>query len=351
MNQYPIVSICLIIICGLIVVMGTLGNLLVIWIVSGSKTMWTATNILIANLALADVFVLTFDLPLSLHYQLINYWSYGKAMCHILPLIFAVTVYVSSLTLTAIAGDRYVLIVKPLATKLSPKKALLVAFVIFIFSVVVASPIAIYSKYDVLVDEELGIDSRFCTERWPTMEQRKAYTLITLIAQFLLPLLVIACLYLQIFKKIRHRMKNRSGHSSRTNRMLTSVVLVFALTWTPFQLVSSLFEFYHAFRTFPYVKLIDISLRLLAMSSSCINPILYGYMNKNFNNGFIRAFSVVLPKLMKPSLRQDAGERSIPVPPINSKIPHAEDLKEVELSHRIVSHQVQLAEPNQSEAL
>ena len=67
--------------------------------------MWNATNIFIANLALADVFVCVFDLPLNLYYQLNDRWSYGPALCHVIPALFAVVVYVSTWTLTMIAID------------------------------------------------------------------------------------------------------------------------------------------------------------------------------------------------------------------------------------------------------
>ena len=53
----------------LVIVVGTLGSLLVIVSVVGTRQMWTATNVFIANLAFTDLFVCALDLPLSLHYQ------------------------------------------------------------------------------------------------------------------------------------------------------------------------------------------------------------------------------------------------------------------------------------------
>ena len=37
--------------------------------VVSTRQMWTATNVFIANLALTDLIVCAFDLPVSLHYQ------------------------------------------------------------------------------------------------------------------------------------------------------------------------------------------------------------------------------------------------------------------------------------------
>jgi len=58
-----------IVIYVVVLTFGVLGNGLVFVTVVSAPRMRTATNIFIANLALADCFVCAFDLPLNLHYQ------------------------------------------------------------------------------------------------------------------------------------------------------------------------------------------------------------------------------------------------------------------------------------------
>ena len=307
LSQHSIISYILIVVAAIIIFIGCLGNLMVIWIVASSRFMWTATNILIVNLALADVLVLACDLPFSLHYQLTNKWVYGPFLCRALSMAFGVMIFVSTYTLTAIAVDRYILIVKPLTQKLSPKKALLVAFVIFLFSVVVTLPVGLFSELREHKDDILGIDYVFCWENWPYPSYRILYTLAAWLAQFFVPLVLIAFFYYKIFRKIKKRIiSNKSGQSSKTNRMLVSVVLVFVVTWTPYQLYTSFLEFFSLLGD--AYKLLDMSLRLLAMSSSCINPILYGYMNDNFHNGFLKAFSCFVNKNSEIKLRRVRNE-------------------------------------------
>jgi hypothetical protein len=66
-NQWvAAVVICLYVI---VIVLGSVGSLLVILSIARSRLMWTATNVFIANLALSDLFVCAFDLPIMLHYQ------------------------------------------------------------------------------------------------------------------------------------------------------------------------------------------------------------------------------------------------------------------------------------------
>jgi len=48
--------------------------------------------------------------PLS---GLLKSWVFGEALCHLVPMILGVTVHVSTLTSTAIAVDRYLVIVHP----------------------------------------------------------------------------------------------------------------------------------------------------------------------------------------------------------------------------------------------
>ena len=239
---------------------------------------------------------------------------------------FGVMVFVSTYTLTAISVDRYILIVKPLTQKLSPKNAVLVAVVIFMLSVAVTLPVGLYSELQEHKDEILGIDYVFCFEDWPHPSYRLCYTVVTWLAQFFLPLVLIALFYYRIFRKIKQRIRTlKSGQNSKTNRMLVSVVLVFVLTWTPYQLITPSLEFFYlrgdAF------KILDISLRLLAMSSSCINPILYGYMNDNFHNGFLKAFSCFLSKRKQAMMKRT--QQATNYKPERGSVYQKESIKEV----------------------
>ena len=65
----PAVAALVVAVYTVVIVVGTLGSLLVFVSVVSTRQMWTATNVFIANLALTDLVVCAFDLPLSLHYQ------------------------------------------------------------------------------------------------------------------------------------------------------------------------------------------------------------------------------------------------------------------------------------------
>jgi len=56
----------------------------------------------------------------------------------------------------------------------------------------------------------------------------------------------------------------------RTNKMLTAVVAVFAVTWTPFHVHSVIAEFRHDLVLGRFFKLGDVLCRVLAFSSACV---------------------------------------------------------------------------------
>ena len=274
----------------IVIVLGAAGNTMVVITVAKTRQMWNATNIFICNLALTDVFVCIFDLPLSVYYQITDDWRFGQVLCHIIPAGFAVVVYASTLTLAMIAVDRFILIVYPLARKMTVQVALLLVLLIALFSMAVASPIAIFAQYLEIDDSQFNLHRRYCTETWPSKHQRHLYTVITLLLQYFVPLLLIAALYALIFRRISSRVQpQKKGHNRRTKttKMLVAVVAAFALTWTPFHIFSLISEFDSSMVSGRYYKFLDSMLRVLAMSSSCINPLLYGWLNDNYRNAFL----------------------------------------------------------------
>jgi len=215
-------------------------------------------------------------------------WAFGTALCHIIPMVMGIVVYASTLSLTVIAVDRFALIVVGVKRRLSPSVALVLVLVIAAFSTVVALPLAVFSRLVVYADPVLRFSRRSCLENWPSRDVRKVYTVVTLVLQYFLPLLLIAVLYLLVFRHVRASAKLTGSRRrmSRTNRMLAAVVIVFAVAWTPYQLYSVVSEFDWDLVRGPYFRFVDLMLRVVAMGSSGVNPFLYGWMNANFRSAF-----------------------------------------------------------------
>ena len=65
----------------LVVLVGTIGNIVIILVVSTNTGMRTKTNILIMNLALSDLFVLTFCSWVHLGDNITTDWPFGTFVC------------------------------------------------------------------------------------------------------------------------------------------------------------------------------------------------------------------------------------------------------------------------------
>ena len=91
---------------GLMVMVATGGNLIVIWIVLSNKKMRTVTNFFIVNLSIADTMVSTLNVVFNFIYMLNGDWPFGATYCKVSNFIAILSVAASVLTLVAIAIDR-----------------------------------------------------------------------------------------------------------------------------------------------------------------------------------------------------------------------------------------------------
>ena len=75
--------------------------------------------------------------------------------------------------------------------------------------------------------------------------------------------------------------KGNSG-SARINAILASVVVAFALSWLPLNVFNTVFDWNHEAIPSCSHDLIFSFCHLAAMASTCVNPVIYGFLNGNF---------------------------------------------------------------------
>ena len=89
-------------------VLGFLGNVLVIFVILHEEKMRrSATNLLILNMAIADVNIIVLGLPEIAQFVSGNGWVLGGGACKILRYHMVVCLYASVLSLTAVCIERY----------------------------------------------------------------------------------------------------------------------------------------------------------------------------------------------------------------------------------------------------
>ena len=96
---------------GVITVVGTVGNLLVIYVIVTQRGMRTVNNLLLLNLAAADIAFLVICVPFNAYKYYADAWVFGDMFCKMAQYSLYVTAYVTVYTLVAISALRFLTIV------------------------------------------------------------------------------------------------------------------------------------------------------------------------------------------------------------------------------------------------
>ena len=296
----------LIIAYTIIVVVSFFGNLLVCYVIWKNKRLHTVTNIFIANLAVADILMTIWNIPFNLVRIVLEQWPFGQAMCVVVNMALMVSVYVSTFTLTAIALDRYQVIIKPLRPRMSNNGGLFGTAMIWTLAILLSLPYGLYSQ-----DEEVSfIVSRVrrCRLLFPAPSDviEKYISLATIMAQYVIPLTIIAVTYGRIVQKLWSREalgditpEQQLKHCQiklKTIKMLILVVILFALCWMPLNMYHVLTDFHPDRKTFRHDTTVFFVCHWIAMSSICYNPFVYCWLNESFRAEFKSRCNLVLKR-------------------------------------------------------
>ncbi|KAG8440950.1 hypothetical protein GDO86_006621 [Hymenochirus boettgeri] len=282
-----------------LIAVGLIGNSCLVFVIARQREMRNVTNIFIANLSCSDILMALVCLPVTIIYTLMNRWILGEALCKLTGFVQCISVTVSVLSLVLIALERHQLIIHPTGWKPLPWHAYLAVGVTWVVSCFISLPFlsfTILTKHpfqNLSLPFDPFIDHFVCTDNWPSENHRLAYTTCLLLFQYCLPLLLILLCYLRIFLRLRKRRDvveragsgeagGRRGGHRRINVMLLSIVVAFGLCWLPLTIFNALFDWDHEQISVCYHNLIFSLCHLSAMASTCVNPVMYGFLNSNF---------------------------------------------------------------------
>ncbi|KAI3375879.1 hypothetical protein L3Q82_003754 [Scortum barcoo] len=221
------VQVVLILAYSTIIVLGVLGNSLVIYVIYRFKTLRTVTNFFIANLAVADLLVNTLCLPFTLVYTLQGEWKFGSTLCFLLPYAQGLAVHVSTVTLNVIALDRHSTSCRcPSSPSPTPASG--------------PNCAAHVSPAESVGGSSAGSE--------------------------------------------RHRRRRK------TTKMLVTMVVVFAVSWLPFHAFQLATDIDSTVLDMRDYRLLYTVFHVVAMCSTFANPLLYGWMNRNYRAAFLAVF-------------------------------------------------------------
>ncbi|XP_061766285.1 neuropeptide Y receptor type 4 [Nerophis ophidion] len=303
-------------------VLGLVGNVGLMCIITRRREKANVTSIFICNLSFSDILVCVFCLPFTLIYTLMDHWVFGSLLCRLVPFIQCVSVTVSILSLVFIALERHQLIINPAGWKPSIPQAYTAVVIIWILAGFTSSP---FLAFQLLTNEPYtnmmltepafyrdtppgnssvlqntqyfhnlyaSLHMEACLERWPSQHDRLTYTTWLLLFQYCGPLILVLLCYVRVFVRLRHRKDmldrartpegHRMAHSRRINIMLVALITAFALCWLPLTIFNAVSDWNQDALPVCHHNLLFSLCHLLAMSSTCINPIIYGFLNSNF---------------------------------------------------------------------
>ncbi|XP_036455111.1 C3a anaphylatoxin chemotactic receptor-like [Colossoma macropomum] len=253
----------------IIFVLGVAGNGLVIWI-AGFKMKKSVIATWYLSLAVSD-FIMCSTLPFGVVQKVTNEWIFGRFMCKFRYFIKLLNMYSSIFLLVIISVDRCVVVMFPVwaRNKRTIRKAVVTVILTWIVSAALSSPAAIFRD---IQDKQ----KTQCKRTGINEQSHFAIVYCRFIFGFVIPFLIIVICYVIIMRKLKF---NQMATSKKPFKIMTLLIAAFLICWLPFHLYSLLRIRY---KEFNFVKILDLFGVILANANSCLNPILYAFMGRDF---------------------------------------------------------------------
>ncbi|XKL66969.1 hypothetical protein PGB90_010389 [Kerria lacca] len=128
---------------SIIVIVGLIGNSMVVIVVAFNQQMRSTTNLLIINLAVADLLFIIFCVPFTATDYVLPFWPFGDLWCKGVQYLIVVTAYASVYTLVLMSLDRFLAVVHPITSMYvrTEKNANTAIFIIWGVILILAVPV------------------------------------------------------------------------------------------------------------------------------------------------------------------------------------------------------------------
>ncbi|XP_071389030.1 relaxin-3 receptor 1-like, partial [Centroberyx affinis] len=285
----PTLRILISIVYSVVCAAGLVGNLLVFFLmkVRRGRRKRSSINLFILNLAVTDFqFVLTLPfwaVDMALDFS----WPFGDAMCKIIPSVTVMNMYASVFFLTAMSVTRYWSVASALKDR-TRRRVCPVRWVIaglWVSATAASAPTAFFSTVRSVAGEKVCLLGFPDGQSWLAL-----YHLQKILLAFVLPMLVVSVCYLLLLRLVRLKSMNNNQVKRRScvTRSVTIVVLSFFLCWMPNHAITfwgvlvklnvvNWDKSYYMVHTYVFPVTV-----CLAHTNSCLNPVLYCLMRREF---------------------------------------------------------------------
>ncbi|XP_013413429.1 G-protein coupled receptor 54 [Lingula anatina] len=330
--SFPTELIPVVVIYGLTFILGVIGNVLVIFSIAWYKRMRNITNLFLLSLAGADLLLVILCVPIKLAVNFSFTWEFGEAVCKLVHYMQNVSMICSVLTLTAMSLERYYAILHPIEARhvCTKRHAKLVCIAVWVASFVMATPILIGQTH--LQVGKPPVVGYWCLKDWSAQHWDILYEVYMLLVIFCIPVGVMVFAYCNIISEVwvvtgrrasmrsgeangislpckkesipmtdmkknkrqknsavGHRQPNAEDVSTRKQviKILVAVIVLYIICWGPV-LFNNLLTAVGVLRrlNYGYLKPMRQAFYIMSYFNSCVNPIVYGFMSKNFRKSF-----------------------------------------------------------------
>ena len=272
-------------ICVVITVASVVGNVLVMFALYRNPRLRRPSNLYIGSLTVSDIILSSVAMPFTCISAITGRWIFGEAICWLQASLATMLGTTTLVTMALIAANRLLKVVYPNTHRrlVSVKTILFSIFVTWCFTG--AIPLSFYIT---------GVRNVFHPGHVVCLFDfsSASYALIASIAVFdaFMPYQIIFICYFKVWRFVRsHRFQMSTSHDHvnveevKLNRLLAVIVVSFTVCFTPF-LVVILIESFHPQFSLP--RQVYFFSTVMIGTASCVNPIIYGVLNREFRREF-----------------------------------------------------------------
>lgn len=255
----------------------------------------TGTDVLLLALSTADLLLLSM-LPFHTVAIATQHWPFGDFMCRLVGFMGSACSSASAFTLATLAVSRYLTVVKPTRAYglLSPRRVSKAVALLWVAACGLAAPQLVFR----FVGTPRRTPDGLACFAFLSHRDQLIYGLFHFLVAFLLPLVTIAVAYIRIYlflwgSRQAGRVPQVERYQSKVTQTSAMLVLAFTLCWLPsYSLTLALLADKSSGATgaSPRYGPFSVFTRLMATSSTVVNPILYVLMSQKFRQDLLRLF-------------------------------------------------------------
>ena len=292
------------VILTLVFLIGITSNFLVLLILCTSKEKAVPSNYFIGGLAAAGIMCVA-SVPMMAVTRVTGTWLFGRVACGATAAMQYCATIINVWTMAFISLDRHQGAYK--RTPFSLKTIITMLVPLWAVAILGSVPLGMFFlTTDVDINNEAVT---VCTLIWPNNSDIRwsmAFIPPSVLVMFILPLGIILVSYTRVVNKMKDSINKFKASKQNTSlwshvrtlfgehkemrvvRLLILLVVCFCVLWMPIS-ISFIMIFYDGItESLNTTSQFFISAVCVAMTNSCISPIIYGFVNERLRKGFLK---------------------------------------------------------------